>query len=252
MSTSRVVIITGTSKGLGAALAQQVLDANTTLFAIARSNNPALEALASQHGARLHTLQADLSSADGVRQTQAWLQQQLPCDAQQYWLINNAGTVEPIAKADKLDDAQAIQQALALNVGSAIALCATFLAATEPLPHAERRILNISSGAGRRSVAGWGVYGATKAALDFYTQTLAMENHPRLRCASLAPGVIDSPMQSVIRQQDAKDFPDLPRFLSLHAEQQLSSPEDTAAQILRHLGSDAFGSTLLDDIRRYL
>ncbi|TGV06674.1 SDR family NAD(P)-dependent oxidoreductase [Alcaligenaceae bacterium 429] len=251
MSTQRVVIITGTSKGLGAAMAQQVLDANTTLFAIARRDNPSLAALADQQGATLHALQADLSSAEGVQATQEWLQHALPRTAQHYWLINNAGTVEPIAQANQLNDAMAIQHALQLNVGSAIALCATLLAATDASA-AERRILNISSGAGRRSVAGWGVYGATKAALDFYTQTLAMENHPRLRCASLAPGVIDSPMQSVIRQQKVSDFPDLQRFLNLHAEQQLSSPEETAAHILRHMGSDLFGSTLLDDIRRYL
>ncbi|MGG4604122.1 SDR family NAD(P)-dependent oxidoreductase [Paenalcaligenes sp. Me131] len=251
MSTQRVVIITGTSKGLGAAMAQQVLDANTTLFAIARSDNPSLAALAHQQGATLHALQADLSSAEGVQTTQEWLQHALPRTAQHYWLINNAGTVEPVAQANQLNDALAIQHALQLNVGSAIALCATLLAATDASA-AERRILNISSGAGRRSVAGWGVYGATKAALDFYTQTLAMENHPRLRCASLAPGVIDSHMQSVIRQQKVSDFPDLQRFLNLHAEQQLSSPEETAAHILRHMGSDVFGSTLLDDIRRYL
>ena len=252
MSTQRVVIITGTSKGLGAALAQQVLDADTTLFSVARGTNPSLAATAAERGATLHSLQADLSSAAGVHLAQEWLQNALPRTAQQYWLINNAGTVEPIAQANQLDDALAIQHALQLNVGSAIALCATLLATTDTNPHAERRILNISSGAGRRSVAGWGVYGATKAALDFYTQTMAMENHPRLRCVSLAPGVIDSPMQSVIRQQQVVDFPDVQRFLNLHAEQQLSSPEDTAANILRHMGSEAFGSTLLDDIRRYL
>ena len=252
MSTQRVVIITGTSKGLGAAMAQHVLDADTTLFSVARGDNLSLAAIATERGASLHSLQADLSSAEGVSLTQEWLENALPRTAQQYWLINNAGTVEPIARANQLSNAHAIQQALQVNVGSAIALCATLLATTDALPNAERRILNISSGAGRRSVAGWGVYGATKAALDFYTQTLAMENHPRLRCVSLAPGVIDSPMQSVIRQQKVDNFPDVERFLNLHAEQQLSSPDETAAHILRHMGSEAFGSTLLDDIRRYL
>ena len=55
---------------------------------------------------------------------------------------------------------------------------------------AQRQVLNISSGAGRKPVSGWAVYGSSKAALDFYTQTLKLEN-PELAVRSLAPGVVE-------------------------------------------------------------
>src|SRR5690606_4781600 len=115
----------------------------------------------------------------------------------------------------------------------------------------ERRILNISSGAGRNAMPGWGVYCATKAALDRYTEVLAAEHHPDTRVVSLAPGVIDTAMQQTIRDSNSTDFPNVEKFRSLNAQGQLSSPADSAARILTYLNRDDFGTTVLDDIRRY-
>src|SRR5690606_6035204 len=119
-----------------------------------------------------------------------------------------------------------IQTALQLNVASPMLLSSAFLQATNGLD-ADRRILNISSGAGRNPMPGWGVYCATKAALDHYTQVLHAENHD-VRVASMAPGVIDTSMQTSIRQADSTDFPQLERFVALHDEGLLSSAQDTA------------------------
>ncbi|MGP1615597.1 MAG: SDR family NAD(P)-dependent oxidoreductase, partial [Pollutimonas bauzanensis] len=112
------------------------------------------------------------------------------------------------------------------------------------------RILNISSGAGRNPTAGWGVYCATKAALDHYTQVLHAENHGA-RVASLAPGVIDTGMQEKIRGSDAASFPNVERFAQMHEQGQLSSPGAVAEKILRYLAHDDFGATVLDDIRNH-
>src|SRR5699024_3068817 len=125
-------------------------------------------------------------------------------------LINNAGTVQPVANTAALTDVAAISAAFTLNVTSVIALCAAVLQATDR-PGVDRRVLNISSGAGRSPVAGWAVYCATKAAIDQYTRVLAQE-HPTVRSASLAPGVIDTEMQATIRQSSEQDFPNLQGF----------------------------------------
>src|SRR5690606_5573085 len=139
----------------------------------------------------------------------------LPPDGARYLLLNNAGTVEPVSLADGLVDAQSIERAINLNVVAVMVLTAAFLR-TAP-KGADRRIMNISSGAGRKPTAGWPVYCATKAALDHYTRVLAEEN-PDLRVASLAPGVIDTAMQEHIRSSDRRQFPDLDRFLQLHEQ----------------------------------
>ena len=248
-SYRRVVIISGASRGLGAALANQLLAPNDLLISLARKPNPSLDEAALALGAAHHFIQSDLSNTAGIQQAQTQLAKLLPNNAQAYWLINNAGTVDPVALCSKLSDPVAISHSLNLNLSAVMCLCATFLQQLASLD-ADKRILNISSGAGRRPVAGWAVYGASKAALDYYTQTLAAEDH-NVRCAALAPGVIDTSMQAHIRQQSRDDFPGLSRFIDLHQNQELVSADDTARQIIKYLESREFGHHVIDDIRHY-
>jgi benzil reductase ((S)-benzoin forming) len=110
-----------------------------------------------------------------------------------------------------------------------------FLAATEGNADVVR-IINISSGAGRRPVFGWGAYCAAKAGLDMATRVVAFEAAARRRpveAVSLAPGVIDTGMQGVVRAVSADDFVDVERFRTMKAEGTLRPAEDVAADILR-------------------
>lgn len=248
MGTSTVAVITGASRGLGHALAAELLASGATVITLARSSDPALAETARRHGARLQQLQADLSQAGSIETAAGLMSAALPGDASQYLLVNNAGTVEPVSLADGLFDAASIERAFNLNVTAAMVLTAAFLR-TAPA-QADRRIANISSGAGRKPTRGWSVYCATKAALDHYTRVLA-EEQPQVRVAALAPGVIDTAMQQRIRASDSRHFPELDRFVQLHEGKQLASPGATARKILQHLASGAFGRTVLDDIRNY-
>lgn len=248
MEASTVAIVTGASRGLGHALAAGLLKPGTHLVSIARSDNAELGRQASACGATLQQVQADLSDPAAAQACAETVMAGLPQQAQRYLLINNAGTVEPINQAHDLTDARAVARAFDLNVTSVIVLTAAFLRATPAA--ADRRILNISSGAGRNPMPGWGVYCATKAALDHYTQVLNAENHG-LRVASLAPGVVDTGMQEKIRSSDASQFPNVERFAQMHEQGQLSSPTAVAEKILRYLADDNFGTTVLDDIRNH-
>ena len=248
MEVSNVAIVTGASRGLGHALALELLRQDTQLITVARSHDTGLAAQAKESGCPLHQIQADLSDPDAAQMAADQITASLPPSAKRYLLINNAGTVEPINQAVDLIDAAATARAFNLNVTSVITLTAAFLRATRGAT--DRRILNISSGAGRNPTPGWGVYCATKAALDHYTQVLNAENHG-VRVASLAPGVIDTGMQEQIRRSDSSNFPDVERFAAMHEHGQLSSPTAVAAKILRYIAQDDFGATVLDDIRNY-
>src|SRR3546814_7749275 len=96
---------------------------------------------------------------------------------------------------------------------------------------------------------GWGVYCATKAALDHYTQVLHAENHG-VRIAALAPGVIDTGMQEKIRGSHANDFPSVERFAQMHEQGQLSSPADVAARILRYIDRSEEHTSELQSLMR--
>ncbi|MBP6018320.1 MAG: SDR family NAD(P)-dependent oxidoreductase [Burkholderiaceae bacterium] len=249
MSITTVAIVTGASKGLGQALAQGLLGPNVHLISVARGVDAQLAAKAALTSCTLQHVQADLSDPASLNTVIQPVIAALPRTASRYLLINNAGMVTPIGQAPSLDNLLAINQAFALNVSSVIALTALFLQATQGLD-ADRRVLNISSGAGRGPTPGWGVYCATKAALDMYTQVVQAENHD-VRIVALAPGVIDTDMQSTIRGTQTSDFPNVDRFVQMHQHGQLASATTIANAILTYMNSADFGTTVLDDIRRH-
>jgi len=248
MTISTVAVLTGASAGLGQALALGLMSPDTHLITLSRRHDAALAAHAAASGCTVQQIQIDLSNPAAAEVGAEQVVANLPGSAQRYLLINNAGTVDPIIPAAQLTSAARIISALSLNVASVMLLVAAFLRGTPG--GAERRILNISSGAGRNPMPGWGVYCATKAALDRYTQVLAAEN-PGVRAVSLAPGVINTGMQERIRASSADDFPNLNRFVAMHEQGQLAEPATVAAKILKYLTGADFGATVIDDIRQH-
>jgi benzil reductase ((S)-benzoin forming) len=149
-------------------------------------------------------------------------------------LINNAGIVAPVGPVEKVDG-RALELNIVVNLVAPMLLMRRFLAATEGNADVVR-IINISSGAGRRPVFGWAAYCAAKAGLDMATRVVAFEAAARRRpveAVSLAPGVIDTGMQGVVRAVSADDFVDVERFRTMKAEGTLRPAEDVAADILR-------------------
>jgi len=249
--TPTSVVLTGASRGIGAALARALAKPGVQLVTLARRTDPELQAHAEARGAKLTQIDVDLSDLAAASAAGARVAAALPRDAARYLLINNAGTVQPVARGDQLEDAAAITTAFNLNVSAVMLLTARFLTATQGLK-ADRRILNISSGAGRNPNPGWGVYCATKAALDMYTRVLKQEQGADgARVVSLAPGVVDTDMQVAIRGSDPAAFPALSRFQDMHASGKLSAPANVAARIAAYLDRDDFGQTEIDDIRNY-
>ncbi|CAM4053037.1 SDR family oxidoreductase [Bordetella tumulicola] len=249
--TNTIAILTGASRGIGAGLARGLLRPGTQLITLARRADPDLAAQAQAKGVPLEQIQVDLSDLQAAEQTAERLCKALPRNAARYLLINNAGTVKPVAAAGELTDSAVINIAFNLNVSAVMLLTARFVATVQDL-QADRRVLNISSGAGRNPNAGWGVYCATKAALDMYTRVLKQEQGADgVRTVALAPGIVDTGMQETIRASDPSSFPALEKFREFHATGKLAAPDAVATQILAYLDRDDFGTTEIDDIRNY-
>ncbi|WP_144657959.1 SDR family oxidoreductase [Achromobacter dolens] len=246
-----IAILTGASRGIGAAMARGLAKPGTRLITLARREDPELAAYARSQDAQLEQVSVDLSDLAAAEAAARRICDTLPRDARRYLLINNAGTVHPVSGTDALIDGPAIAAAFNLNVTAVMLLTARFLAAVEDVK-ADRRVLNISSGAGRNPNAGWGVYCATKAALDMYSRVVKQEQGENgARVVSLAPGIVDTDMQAAIRSSDPKSFPALAKFQDFHATGKLSSPANVASRILAYLDRDDFGATEIDDIRNY-
>lgn len=104
-------------------------------------------------------------------------------------------------------------------------LTAAFLAATEGWV-VPRKVLNISSGLGRRAIASRASYCAAKAGMDHFSRSVALDEALKphgARICSLAPGVIDTGMQLQLRSADASAFPDAGNFAQLKDGGQLTS-----------------------------
>ncbi|MFM6996810.1 MAG: SDR family NAD(P)-dependent oxidoreductase [Limnohabitans sp.] len=247
-----LTILTGHSRGLGLAMAQALLQAQHQLLGLARQPVPALQDAAQAAGVPLTQWSVDLQDPGPVAERlQRWLAAQDPAQCLSVTLINNAALIPPIAPLAQTDG-EALAKALRVGLEAPLRLSASVLAATEGWA-VPRRVLNISSGLGRRAMASQSVYCAIKAGLDHATRCLALEEALKphgARVCSLAPGVIDTDMQVQLRSADQALFPDRVNFANLHAKGQLSAPAEAAARVLAWLARPDFGQEPIADVRQ--
>ena len=249
--TQHLYILTGASRGMGLAMAQQLLKPGNVLLCISRNVNPDLATAAQKADVPLAQWTQDLADGAGASdRLREWLNSQNPADFASVSLINNAGVIPPIVP---LRQSNSADLALALRVGleAPMALSAAFLGGTHSWP-VPRKVLNISSGLGRYPMASQAGYCAAKAGMDHFTRCLALDEalHANgARVCALAPGVIDTDMQVQLRGAAGEAFPDQSKFLQLKAQGQLSSPEAAAENVLRFLASADFGREPVADVR---
>ena len=244
-------ILTGASRGMGAAIAEQLLEPANVLLCLSRQRSETLAAKAATAGSRCEQWQVDLAQpVEAAARLQAWL---VGADAARFasaTLINNAAALTRIGAIDDCADAE-LAAALRVGLEAPMLLTAAFLRATRGWP-AAKRVLNISSGLGRRAMAGQASYCAVKAGLDHFTRALALDEAQRndgARVVSLAPGVIDTDMQTQLRSADPADFPDQALFIGWQRDGQLASPQQAAAAVLAYLNRADFGSQPIADVR---
>lgn len=230
-------IVTGHTRGLGAAIAAELVRRGVAVLGVARSRADV---------ANIAQAELDMSDPGAL---QAWLAgeslRDFLKDSTQALLVNNAGVVTPVGPLAAQDPAQVLR-AVSLNVAAPLALAAAFVQAA---PQAERRILHVSSGAGRSAYPGWSVYCATKAALDLHARAIQLDGDDQVKACSLAPGVIDTDMQATIRATPDANFPLRQRFVDLKETGTLVSPEDCARALVDYLLAARFGAEPVDDLR---
>lgn len=235
--SGKVAVVTGASRGLGAAICRRLLEAGARVGACARrAPEPAMPGRGLDTcygpavGGRLLSAPVDVADPGALeRFSESVLDHFGRIDL---W-VNNAGVLDPVGPLVELDPA-AMRRAVETNLLGVLFGSQRFARHVRARPGGGV-LINISSGAARRPYEGWIVYCATKTAVDALTEVLALEERSHgLRVHSVAPGVVDTSMQEQVRTSDPRRFPEVGRFRRLHREGRLNAP-DRVADVLIEL-----------------
>jgi NAD(P)-dependent dehydrogenase (short-subunit alcohol dehydrogenase family) len=236
MADHRLAVVTGTSSGIGLATARALRDGGWHVVGIARREAP-IDATGYEH------IRADLRDVASLPKIVEPRLTAAMRDAawRRVGLVNNAadsGLLGPVARLDlsRLPDVFAVNLSAPLwMIGALLRLAPR---------EASVRIVNVSSGAAVRGVAGLAAYGSSKAALRMAGMVLAAEvdagvdsdlRGRDVAVLSYEPGTVDTPMQANAREQSADVLPSVGMFVGFKKGDQLVPPEAPAREIVAFL-----------------
>jgi benzil reductase ((S)-benzoin forming) len=228
-----MIIITGTSRGIGNELAKAYLAKGELVVGIGRTNTI-------EHKYYKH-IHCDLSDANQVAQLT------LPHQNEPIVFIHNAGILGEINRFSQQENAVLnLSNVIQVNFFAGVSIVAKLLQTTAP--EQALTIVFISSGAGKRPIASWSAYCAAKAAVDLWLTTLMIEEQENgrnlFRCYAIAPGVVDTAMQDEIRSTKKEKFSSHSQFSTLKANGQLVPPSIVANKIIAIIDQPVFDKVI--------
>tara|TARA_Y100000589_G_C27116829_1_gene614605 strand:+ start:582 stop:1313 length:732 start_codon:yes stop_codon:yes gene_type:complete len=211
----KVAFITGTSKGIGKAVAELLLTKNYIVFGYSRTNTIKHQ--------NFKFTRIDLSNLKDV------LELSFPkLNNTEVLLINNAAIIGEILPLDCKKEYEIIDE-YNINIIAPTILSARFIKAFK---ENKKIILNVSSGASEKAISSWSTYCSAKSALDRLTHVVAEENHKNLTIFSVNPGVVDTKMQEKIRNANPNLFPLLSKFSNYYYNNELEKTKTVAQKFL--------------------
>lgn len=213
------MVVTGGSRGLGAAIVQSFLDLGDRVATCSRSATAATDAWSAGHGSRFHHETVDLADRQACA---GFIHNVVERFGGIDVLVNNAGVArEGVLALVREED---VDEVVDLNLKGTIQM--TRLAVRRMLPQGSGRIITISSVVGLSGYRGLSVYSATKAALDGLTRALARELGSRgITVNSVAPGYLRTEMSHGL------DEAQLVQIARRTPAGRLGEPQDVAAAV---------------------
>ncbi|MCS6796529.1 MAG: SDR family NAD(P)-dependent oxidoreductase [Raineya sp.] len=224
------IILTGTSKGLGRAILNKILSITSKEFFIISISKTDISKNYSNLTNFFHfnidlseNFDSELSKIHDII---------LKLKITELIFISNAGVIEPISMVGKLDK-NLLQKNISINLIAPITITNAILSwgGIKKI-----LILNISSGASKKPIAGWSCYCASKAAAAMFFECLRMECQNKnaiIEIENIDPGVMDTDMQASIRNVTSDDFPDVNKFIEYAKSNRLKKPDEAAEEIVK-------------------
>jgi benzil reductase ((S)-benzoin forming) len=233
--------ITGTSRGIGKALAELLFkDKDNHITGISRSNSITHK--------NYNHVTLDLSKYENVEKFNFTIHK----EAERITLVNNAGYIGEIKRTGNHKNMD-IAVELAVNLTAPAVLMNKFID-TYRNSSAEKIILNISSGAGRHPIDAAGTYCASKAGLDMFSRTIAEEQRITggdFKVVSISVGVVDTEMQSMLREADKNEFSRRNEFIGYKEKGIIQQPEYVARRLVEIMDKIDKVSDVVFSIREF-
>ncbi|TPX70336.1 hypothetical protein SpCBS45565_g01734 [Spizellomyces sp. 'palustris'] len=237
MSSAKVpvVIVTGASRGIGLAVTRILLSLNARVVGLGRSPSsahPELEALIPSHSTSFCYLSLDVTAHDAASiAVDSAVKKFGRLDA----VVHNAGILDPIARVADAD-LDAWRRCLEVNFFAGISI---FQQAANYLRNANGKFILVSSGAAAGAKEGWVPYCTAKAASNMLIAGLGLEEQ-NIVSVALRPGVVDTDMQTLIRETGRTAMGDAShdQFVQFKEQGKLLHP-DVPGYVIAKLALDA-------------
>ncbi|UKN00172.1 SDR family NAD(P)-dependent oxidoreductase [Paracrocinitomix mangrovi] len=235
----KIAYVTGSSRGIGNALVQALINEGYFVYGLARSNDFVHE--------KFEFIELDLNNLNKVK---SFVFNSL---AENNLLVNNAGSIGEIKPVGSISN-DSIEQVMNVNTLAPQILINNYINRFKN-ENKTFHILNISSGAGKRPISSWASYCASKAAIDLFSETVAEEldwkGMSNWHIHSCAPGVVDTQMQVEIRSSIQSDFKSLENFKSLKENGELVSPEEVVQKLMQMVKNPEQFSNVVTSVRDF-
>jgi len=220
-------LITGTSRGIGEALARRLVADGHTVLGVSRSRPQALD------NAGYHHLAFDLSDTAGTGRIMEEVDQIVDGRSFDFvCLVNNASATEPVGSIETCPAGQ-IESHVRIGLIAPMILTSLFMRrfAAEDV---RKKVAFISSGAAFRPMPGESVYCAAKAGLHMFAQCVGLEQGDEARgfeLVSIGPGMVDTAMQAAVRSKPSEEFAMADFFKQAFENGKLQEPAAVAEKI---------------------
>ncbi|MDC3424675.1 (S)-benzoin forming benzil reductase [Aquibacillus sp. 3ASR75-11] len=226
-------VVTGTSRGLGESIAKKLMKIGIHIIGVSRNENEGLALYAKECGTSYVHVPCDIRNPKQVEEVFTKIGETVFDQRPELvYLINNAGVVEPIDHVGNLD-AMKLSDHVNVNLLAPMVITNLFLQRAEQTATCLITV-NVTSGAGESAVYGWSAYCSTKAGLNRYTETVALEQEERgtnNKTIAFSPGIMDTKMQDQIRSSTEDAFKEVEKFKQYKENNLLKSTDRIAGAL---------------------
>ncbi len=224
---SKILIITGGSKGIGKGIVNAYIENGWSIFSLSRSINDNFKGV--------NQIEIDLCDGNNIEQIFQSVLEKFEYNTIEYiTLINNAGSIGEVNRIENIPETD-IKATFQLNTIVPIQLSRLFIQKTKDWK-ARKSIINISSGAAVSPKYGWSIYCSSKAAIDLFTQSVALEQNfveNGVELKVVYPGIVDTAMQEKIRSQSKDSFMDVDKFIDFKTENKLNDISTVGKEVYK-------------------